>query len=91
MFGLPGNTFSSANESSVNLCLLSVNHDQFLRQLKENGNHKNVLFNIWLEILGGEYLQSKLHCSKNGNLKYSSSNEEEDDSVHQSAVKPKNE
>ena len=93
ILGLPGNTFSSANESSIKLhvCLLSVNHDQFLRQLKENGMHKNVPFNIRLEILSREYLQSKLRCSKNGNLKYDSSNKEEDKHVHQSAVKPKNE
>ena len=30
---------------------LSVNRNQFHRQMKENSKHKNVLINKWLEIL----------------------------------------
>ena len=74
--------------SSVKQCLLSVNRDQFLRQLKENGRHKiNVSFNKWLGILAGEDLPSKLYCSENGDLKSSASNEE-DELVYRVAVKP---
>ena len=36
----------------------------------------NVSFNKWLGILAGEDLPSKLHCSENGDLKSSASNEE---------------
>ena len=38
----------------------------------------NVSFNKWLGILAGEDLPSKLHCSENGNLKSSASNEEDE-------------
>ena len=77
--------------SSAKQCLLSVNRNQFLRQLKENGKAKdNVSFNKWLGILAGEDLPSKLYCSKNGDLKFSASNEE-DELVYRAAVKPKSE
>ena len=36
----------------------------------------NVSFNKWLGILAGKDLPSKLHCSENGDLKSSMSNEE---------------
>ena len=47
----------------------------------------NVTFNNWLGILAGEDLPLKLHCSENGDLKSSASNEE-DELVYRAAVKP---
>ena len=43
---------------------------------RERRAQDNVSFNKWLEILAGEDLPSKLHCSENGDLKSSASNEE---------------
>ena len=48
-------------------------------------------FNKWLENLVGEDSPLKLHCSEKGDLKSTTSNEEEDRQVHQSAFKPKSE
>ena len=50
----------------------------------------NVPVHRWLEILAGEDLPSKLHCSQNGDLTSSASNEE-DELVHRAAVKPESE
>ncbi|CAH3195040.1 unnamed protein product, partial [Porites evermanni] len=44
----------------------------------------SVPFNKWLENLVGEDLTLKLHCSKKGNLKSTTSNEEENRQVHRS-------
>ena len=43
--------------SSVKQCLLSVNRDQFLRQLKENGRYKTTLHSTigWESLLGKIY------------------------------------
>lgn len=65
ILGLPGNTTSSKDDSkchatlwcvihSVKRCPLSLNRDQFHRQMKENNKHRNNLFNKWLEILATE-------------------------------------
>ena len=46
------------------------------RTERERQAQDNVPFNKWLGILGGEDVPSKLHCSENGDLKSSMSNEE---------------
>ena len=78
--------------SSVKQCLLSVNRDRFLRQLKENGKHKTTFHwtSGWKSSLHGEDLPSKLRRSHNGDLKSSASNEE-DELVYRATVKPKSE
>ena len=45
---------------------------------RERQAQDNVSFNKWLGILAGEDLPSKLHCSENGDLKSSASNEEDE-------------
>ena len=83
-FKVESNTASSANDMfyswkadvfihrlSNNVYYISVNRDQFLRQQKGHGQHKNVPFNKWQEILAVEDLLSKLHFSENGYLKSS--------------------
>ena len=83
-FKVESNTASSANDMfyswkadvfihrlSNNVYYISVNRDQFLRQQKGHGQHKNVPFNKWQEILAVEDLLSKLHFSENGDLKSS--------------------
>ena len=45
---------------------------------RERQAQDNVSFNKWLGILAGEDLPSKLHCSENGDLKSSVSNEEDE-------------
>ena len=45
---------------------------------RERRAQDNVSFNKWLGILAREDLPSKLHCSENGNLKSSASNQEDE-------------
>ena len=45
---------------------------------RERQAQDNVSFNKWLGILAGKDSPSKLHCSENGDLKFSASIEEDE-------------
>ena len=62
------------------------------RTERERQAQDNVPFNKWLGILAGEDVPSKLHCSENGDLKSSMSNEEgELVQIYRAAVKAESE
>ena len=60
-------------------CLRSVNHHQYLGQIKSNSKFTNLRFKKWLEIIASGDLPTKLRKSKNGGLKSNANSGEEGD------------
>jgi len=60
-------------------CLRSVNHHQYLGQIKDNSKFNNLGFKKWLEIIASGDLPTKLWKSENGGLKSNANSGEEGD------------